>query len=81
LDAPQEDLSSRLIGAAGMSLLFDTPGAVVGQGAELLLKPVLGDDAAKIPGKVMNGASRVLENGVNAGSGLINKVLPIFPGK
>ena len=81
LDAPQEDLSSRLIGAAGMSLLFDTPGAVVGQGAELLLKPVLGDDAAKIPGKVMNGASSVIENGVNAGSGLINKVLPLFPGK
>ena len=81
LDAPQEDLSSRLIGAAGMSLLLDTPGAVVGQGAELLLKPVLGDDAAKLPGKVMNGASSVLENGVNAGSGLINKVLPIFPGK
>jgi hypothetical protein len=29
----------------------------------------------------MNGASSVIENGVNAGSGLINKVLPIFPGK
>ena len=81
LDAPMEDLSNRLIGAAGMSLLFDTPGAVVGQGAELLLKPVLGGDAAKIPGKVIEGATGVIENGVNAGSGLINKVLPIFPGK
>ena len=81
LDAPQEDLSSRLIGAAGMSLLFDTPGAVVGQGAELLLKPVLGEDAAKIPGKVMNDATSVIEKGVDAGSGLLNKVLPIFPGK
>jgi hypothetical protein len=81
LDAPQEDLSSRLIGAAGMSLLFDTPGAMVGQGAENLLKPVLGEDLAKMPGKVINGASGVLENGVNAGSGLLNKVLPVFPGK
>ncbi len=81
LDAPQEDLSSRLIGAAGMSLLFDTPGAVVGQGAETLLKPVLGEDAAKLPGKVMNGASGVIENGVKAGAGLLKSVLPIFPGK
>lgn len=81
LDAPLEDLSSRLIGAAGMSLLLDTPGAVVGQGAETLLKPVLGEDAAKLPGKVINGASGVLENGVNAGAGLLKSVLPIFPGK
>ncbi|OYW75774.1 MAG: hypothetical protein B7Z37_11775 [Verrucomicrobia bacterium 12-59-8] len=81
LDAPQEDLSNRLIGAAGMSLLFDTPGAVVGQGAEMLLKPVLGEDMAKTPGQVINGASGLIENGVNAGSGLINRVLPIFPGK
>lgn len=81
LDAPMEDLSSRLIGAAGMSLLLDTPGAIVGQGAETLLKPVLGDDAAKLPGKVINGASGVIENGVNAGTGLLKSVLPIFPGK
>lgn len=81
LDAPMEDLSSRLIGAAGMSLLLDTPGAIVGQGAETLLKPVLGEDAAKLPGKVINGASGVIENGVNAGSGLLKSVLPIFPGK
>jgi len=81
MDAPQEDLSSRLMGAAGMSLLFDTPGGVVGKGAETLLKPVLGDDAAKMPGKVLDGASGVIESGVNAGSGLLNKVLPLFPGK
>lgn len=81
MDAPQEDLSSRLMGAAGMSLLFDTPGVVVGRGAETLLKPVLGDDAAKMPGKVLDGASGVIESGVNAGSGLLNKVLPLFPGK
>jgi len=81
LDAPLEDLSSRLIGAAGMSLLLDTPGTVVGQGAETLLKPVLGEDAAKLPGKVINGASGMLENGVNAGTGLLKSVLPVFPGK
>lgn len=81
LDAPQEDLSSRLIGAAGMSLLIDTPGKLVEQGAETLLKPVLGEDAAKMPGKVIEGASGVLENGVKAGTGIINKVLPVFPGK
>jgi hypothetical protein len=81
LDAPQEDLSNRLLGAAGMSLLLDTPGAVVGQGAELLLKPALGGDAAKMPAKVIEGATGVIENGVGAGAGLLNKVLPVFPGK
>ncbi len=81
LDAPMEDLSSRLVGAAGMSLLLDTPGAVVGQGAETLLKPVLGEDAAKLPGKVINGAGGMLENGVNTGAGFLKSVLPIFPGK
>ena len=81
VDAPLEDLSSRLIGAAGMSLLFETPGAVAGQGAEALLKPVLGEDAAKIPGKVFDGASGLLQNGVKTGSGILEKVLPMFPGK
>jgi hypothetical protein len=81
LDAPQEDLSNRLIGAAGMSLLFDTPGAVVGKGAETLLKPVLGGEAAQMPGKVIDGASKVIEGGVSTGAGIINNVLPIFPGK
>lgn len=74
LDAPQEDLSSRLIGGVGMSLLFDTPGKIVNQGAETLLKPVLGEDAAKMPGKVIEG-------GVKTGADLLNKVLPVFPGK
>ncbi|MDB6003322.1 MAG: hypothetical protein JWR15_309 [Prosthecobacter sp.] len=81
LDAPQEDLSNRLIGAAGMSLLLDTPGTVVSQGAETLLKPVLGDDLSKMPGKVIEGASSVIESGVSTGSGLLKQVLPIFPGK
>jgi hypothetical protein len=81
LDAPQEDLSSRLIGGVGMSLLFDTPGKIVNQGAETLLKPVLGEDAAKIPGKVIEGASGLLENGVKTGAGILNQVIPILPQK
>jgi hypothetical protein len=81
LDSPKEDLSSRLVGAAGMSLLFDAPGNLVNQGAETLLKPVLGEDAAKMPGKIIDGASGVIEGGVKAGTGIINKMLPIFPGK
>ncbi len=78
LDSPQEDLSSRLLGGAGMSLLFDTPEKIVKQGADALLKPVLGEDAAKVPGRVIEGASGLLENGVKAGAGLLNG---IFPGK
>lgn len=80
LDAPQEDLTSRLIGGAGMALLFDTPSQLLGQGTETLLKPVLGEDAAKLPGKVMEGAGGTLETGVKAGTGLLDKVLPLFPG-
>ncbi|MFN0075303.1 MAG: hypothetical protein ACKVY0_02395 [Prosthecobacter sp.] len=80
LDAPQEDLSSRLIGAAGMSLLLDSPGQVLNQGTELL-KPVLGEDAAKLPGKVMEGAGGILENGLKTGTGILKQVLPVFPGK
>lgn len=81
LDAPQEDLSSRLIGAAGMALLLDTPEKLVKKGAENLLKPVLGEDASRMPGKVIEGAGGVLENGVKAGTGILDKVLPVFPGK
>jgi len=71
LASPQEDLSSRLIGAAGMSLILDTPGAVVNKAAETLVKPILGNDAAKLPGQV-------LDQGVKTGTDLINKVVPIF---
>jgi hypothetical protein len=64
-----------------MSLLFDSPGKIVNQGAEALLKPVLGEDAAKVPGTVINGASGLLEKGVKTGSDLLQNVLPLFPGK
>ncbi|MEZ5388127.1 MAG: hypothetical protein R3F13_21685 [Prosthecobacter sp.] len=76
LDAPREDLSARLLGGAGMSLLFDTPEKIVKQGADTLLKPVLGDEASKMPGKVIEGATGLLENGVKTGAGLLNGVLP-----
>lgn len=79
--APQEDLSARLLGAAGMSLLIETPGVIVNQASDMLLKPVLGEDAAKLPGQLLDGGTKTLESGVKAGSDLINKVLPIFPGK
>ena len=78
--APQEDLSSRLLGAAGMSLLLDTPGAIVDKASETLLKPMLGEDAAKLPGAIINGTTKTLEEGVKTGSDLINKVIPLFPG-
>ncbi|MBE7495275.1 MAG: hypothetical protein HS117_10030 [Verrucomicrobiaceae bacterium] len=79
--APQEDLSARLLGAAGMSLLLDTPGAVVDKAADVLVKPLLGQDAAKLPGQLLDGTSKTLENGVKTGAGLLNKVIPVFPGK
>jgi hypothetical protein len=79
--APLEDLSSRLLGAAGMSLLLDTPGAIVNTASETLLKPVLGEDAAKLPGAIINGTTKTLEEGVKTGTDLINKVIPFFPGK
>jgi hypothetical protein len=34
-----------------------------------------------MPGKVLDGAGSVLENGVKAGAGILNQVLPVFPGK
>lgn len=79
--APQEDLSSRLLGAAGMSLLLDTPGSIVNQASDTLLKPVLGQDAAKLPSQILNGTTKTFEEGVKNGADLINKVIPLFPGK
>ncbi len=79
--APQEDLSSRLLGAAGMSLLMESPGTIVNTASDTLLKPVLGEDAAKLPGKIINGTTGTLEQGVKTGTDLINKVIPLFPGK
>ncbi len=81
VDAPQEDLSPRLLGSAGMALLFETPGQVINAGAQTLLKPLVGEDAAKVPGQVMEGAGGVLEQGVKAGAGLLNQFIPVLPAK
>jgi len=61
-------------------LLLDSPGQVLSQGTELL-KPVLGEEATKLPGKVMEGAGGILENGLKTGTGILKQVLPVFPGK
>jgi hypothetical protein len=78
LTAPQEDLSSRLLGAAGMSLVFDTPGAILEKGTDVLLKPILGEEVSKAPSQILNGTSKTIEQGVKAGTNLLNKVVPIF---
>lgn len=66
LDAPREDLSGRLAEAAGRALL-DAPGEIVGQGSELLLKPALGEDAAKLPGSMIKGATEATGDAVKSG--------------
>ncbi|MBK8095419.1 MAG: hypothetical protein IPK32_26485 [Verrucomicrobiaceae bacterium] len=71
VQSPQEDLSARLIGAAGMSLVLDTPAAVLNKATDTLLKPILGEDAAKLP-------SKALEDAAKTGTDLLNKVVPIF---
>lgn len=81
LNAPQEDLSARLLGGAGMSLLFDNPSQLVNHGAETLLKPVLGEEASKLPGKVIEGAGGLLEKGVKAGAGVLEQIVPGIPVK
>lgn len=71
VQSPQEDLSARLIGAAGMSLVLDTPAAALNKATDTLLKPILGEDAAKLP-------SKALEDAAKTGTDLLNKVVPIF---
>jgi hypothetical protein len=64
-----------------MSLLLDTPGSIVNQASDTLLKPVLGQDAAKLPSQILNGTTKTFEEGFKNGADLINKVIPLFPGK
>lgn len=78
--APQEDLSARLLGAAGMSLLLDSPAALVNKAGDTLLKPLLGEDAAKLPGQMLNNTTKTLEQGVKTGTDILNKVIPLLPG-
>lgn len=78
--SPQEDLSARLLGAAGMSLLLDSPAVIVNKAGDTLLKPLLGEEAAKLPGQIINSTTKTLEEGVKTGTDLINKVIPLLPG-
>lgn len=77
MEAPREDLSGRLAAAAGRALL-DAPGEIVGQGSQLLLKPVLGDKAAALPGEVLKGATdttgKAVESGVKTGVQLLEGI-------
>jgi thiol-disulfide isomerase/thioredoxin len=70
LQAPREDLSVRLLSGAGQALL-GAPGEVAGKSSELLLKPLLGEEAAKKPGELLDGATRsATETGVKLLEGL-----------
>ncbi len=59
VDAPEEDLSTRLISGAGKALL-NAPADLAGKTGETLLKPLLGEDLAKKPGEVLKGATEAV---------------------
>ncbi|SKA97046.1 hypothetical protein SAMN02745166_02529 [Prosthecobacter debontii] len=73
MQAPREDLSARLAAAAGQALL-NAPGEIVGQGSQLLLSPLVGQEAGALPGQVIKGATetggKALETGVKALEGI-----------
>ncbi len=73
IDSPREDLSERLITGAGKALL-SAPADIAGKGTELLLSPVLGQEAAGKPGEVLKGATdaagKAAETGVKLLEGL-----------
>lgn len=56
VDAPQEDLTARILSGAGKALV-DAPAQVLGKAGETLLTPVLGGDLAKKPGEVLKSAT------------------------
>jgi hypothetical protein len=59
VDAPEEDLSERLLSAAGKAIL-NAPADLAGKTGETLLKPLLGENLAKKPGEVLKGASEAV---------------------
>jgi len=73
MEAPREDLSSRLAAAAGKALL-NAPGEIVGQGSRLLLTPILGEKGGALPNEVIKGATdatgKAVETGVKLLEGL-----------
>lgn len=70
---PKEDLSARLAAAAGKAVL-DGAGQVVGQGSELLLTPLLGKEAAVLPGGVIKEATDTTGKAVETGVKLLEGI-------
>lgn len=73
LQAPREDLSTRLAAGAGKALL-NAPGEVVGKGSELLLTPVLGKGAAALPTEVIKSATDTTGKAVETGVKLLDGI-------
>lgn len=73
MQAPREDLSSRLAAAAGKALL-NAPGEIVGQGSQLLLSPVLGKEAGSLPKEVIKGATDTTGKAVETGVKLLEGI-------
>lgn len=73
IQAPREDLSTRLAAAAGRALL-NAPGEVIGQGSQLLLSPVIGKEAGAIPGQVIQEASDTGEKAIGTGVKLLEGI-------
>lgn len=61
VDAPQEDLTSRLMSGAGKAIL-NAPADVAGKAGEVLLTPLLGEDLSKKPGEVLKKATDAVTN-------------------
>ncbi len=59
VNAPEEDLSARLLSGAGKALL-NAPANLAGKTGETLLKPLLGEDLSKKPGEVLKGATEAV---------------------
>ncbi|TDU70985.1 hypothetical protein EI77_02103 [Prosthecobacter fusiformis] len=73
LQAPREDLSTRLAAAVG-KVLLDAPGQVVNKGSELLIAPVLGKDAAALPNEAIKGATDTTGKAVDTGVKLLEGI-------
>ncbi len=66
ISAPKEDLSNRLLAAAGKAVL-EAPGQVIEQGSQMLLSPILGKEAGSKPGEVLKGATDAAGGAIGTG--------------
>lgn len=87
ISAPREDLSNRLLAAAGKALLLDTPIGVAEKGVEVLGKAAggvggVGGEAAKgvieTGTDVLKGTGKAAGKAVETGVDLLKGVVPIF---